>query len=164
MKLKVRTEFPNVWGEYRYHGNPYIQGTTVPCDRAVLSPYLNWPCRPSWSTSATYGREINFCWVLCSKDPRWSIHLYWLATFRLPEVESYCVRLLWYSKKDVNKCDDDFRMLTKVSQLLYNTDPFILCMHCSHHGKLGSHKFDDFICVYCIYAVNMWMVNENVTG
>ena len=32
LKLKVRTEFPNVWGEYKYHGNPYIQGTTVPCD------------------------------------------------------------------------------------------------------------------------------------
>ena len=32
LKLKVRTEFPNVWGEYKYHSNPYIQGTTVPCD------------------------------------------------------------------------------------------------------------------------------------
>ena len=29
MKLKVRTEFPNVWGEYKYHGNPC---STVPCD------------------------------------------------------------------------------------------------------------------------------------
>ena len=27
LKLKVKTEFPNVWGEYKYHGNPYIQGT-----------------------------------------------------------------------------------------------------------------------------------------
>ena len=32
LKVKVRTEFPNVWGEYKYHSNPYIQGTTVPCD------------------------------------------------------------------------------------------------------------------------------------
>ena len=32
MKLKVRSEFPNVWGEYKNHSNPYIQGTTVPCD------------------------------------------------------------------------------------------------------------------------------------
>ena len=32
LKLKVRNEFPNVWGEYKYRGNPYIQGTTVPCD------------------------------------------------------------------------------------------------------------------------------------
>ena len=29
LKLKARSEFPNVWGE---HSNPYIQGTTVPCD------------------------------------------------------------------------------------------------------------------------------------
>ena len=35
LKLKVRTEFPNVWGEYKYHSNPYIQGTTVPCDISV---------------------------------------------------------------------------------------------------------------------------------
>ena len=31
-KLKIRTEFSNVWGEYKNHSNPYIQGTTVPCD------------------------------------------------------------------------------------------------------------------------------------
>ena len=37
LKLKVRTEFSNVWGEYKYHGNPYIQGTTVPCDIHVPS-------------------------------------------------------------------------------------------------------------------------------
>ena len=36
LKLKVRTEFPNVWGEYIYHGNPYIPGTTVPCDTSCL--------------------------------------------------------------------------------------------------------------------------------
>ena len=23
-KLKIRTEFPDVWGEYKYHGNPYV--------------------------------------------------------------------------------------------------------------------------------------------
>ena len=32
LKVKVRTEFSNVWGEYKNHSNPYIQGTTVPCD------------------------------------------------------------------------------------------------------------------------------------
>ena len=32
LKLKARSEFPNVWGEYKNHSNPYIQGTTVPCD------------------------------------------------------------------------------------------------------------------------------------
>ena len=26
-KLKVRTEFPNVWLEYKYHSNPYIHST-----------------------------------------------------------------------------------------------------------------------------------------
>ena len=31
-KVKVGTEFSNVWGEYKNHSNPYIQGTTVPCD------------------------------------------------------------------------------------------------------------------------------------
>ena len=31
-KLKARSEFSNVWGEYKNHSNPYIQGTTVPCD------------------------------------------------------------------------------------------------------------------------------------
>ena len=38
LQLKVRTPFSNVWGEYKYHGNPYIQGTTVPCDKVL--PYL----------------------------------------------------------------------------------------------------------------------------
>ena len=32
LKLKARSEFPNVWGEYKNHSNPYIQGATVPCD------------------------------------------------------------------------------------------------------------------------------------
>ena len=32
IELKVRTGFSNVRGEYKYHSNPYIQGTTVPCD------------------------------------------------------------------------------------------------------------------------------------
>ena len=34
MKLKARTEFSNVWGEYKHQSNPYIQGTTVHRDRA----------------------------------------------------------------------------------------------------------------------------------
>ena len=32
LKLKGRSEFSNVWGEYINHSNPYIRGTTVPCD------------------------------------------------------------------------------------------------------------------------------------
>ena len=32
VKVKARTEFSNVWREYKHHSNPYIQGTTVPCD------------------------------------------------------------------------------------------------------------------------------------
>ena len=36
--MKVITEFPNVWGEY--HGNPYIQGTTVPCDMYCIHTYV----------------------------------------------------------------------------------------------------------------------------
>ena len=32
LNVKARSEFPNVWGEYKNHSNPYIQGTTVPCD------------------------------------------------------------------------------------------------------------------------------------
>ena len=35
LKVKARSEFPNVWGEYKNHSNPYIQGTTVPCDRCL---------------------------------------------------------------------------------------------------------------------------------
>ena len=31
LKLKARSEYPNVWGEYKYHGNPYIQGTIILC-------------------------------------------------------------------------------------------------------------------------------------
>ena len=30
LKLKVATEF---WEGYKYHGNPYTQGTAVPCDK-----------------------------------------------------------------------------------------------------------------------------------
>ena len=33
--MKVGTEFSNVWGEYKNHSNPYIQGTTVPCDNST---------------------------------------------------------------------------------------------------------------------------------
>ena len=40
LKLKVRTVFQNVWGEYKYHGNPYIQGTTVPCDYIYMYMYM----------------------------------------------------------------------------------------------------------------------------
>ena len=40
LKLKVRTEFPNVWGEYKYHTNPYIQGTTVPCDSSTCNTFV----------------------------------------------------------------------------------------------------------------------------
>ena len=33
LKLKARSEFPNVWGEYKNLSNPFIQGTTLPYDR-----------------------------------------------------------------------------------------------------------------------------------
>ena len=36
LKLKARSEFSNVWGKYKNHGNPYIQGTTVPCDNNII--------------------------------------------------------------------------------------------------------------------------------
>ena len=36
LKTEVRTEFINVWGEYKNLSNPYIQCTTVPCDVAVF--------------------------------------------------------------------------------------------------------------------------------
>ena len=29
VKLKVRSNLLNVWGEYKYHSNFYIQGTTI---------------------------------------------------------------------------------------------------------------------------------------
>ena len=29
LKLKARTEFSNILGEYKYHGNPYILDTTL---------------------------------------------------------------------------------------------------------------------------------------
>ena len=41
LKLKARSEFPNVWGEYKNHSNPYIQGTTVPCDIMCLGMQRN---------------------------------------------------------------------------------------------------------------------------
>ena len=33
LKLKVGTEFPNVWGEYKHHSNPYIHSTIDYTDR-----------------------------------------------------------------------------------------------------------------------------------
>ena len=38
--MKVGTEFSNVWGEYKNHSNPYIRGTTVPCDRVLPYPVI----------------------------------------------------------------------------------------------------------------------------
>ena len=29
---EVKTEFPNVWGETKYHSNPYIHSATILCD------------------------------------------------------------------------------------------------------------------------------------
>ena len=43
-----------LWGEYKYHGNPYIQGTTVPCDNRhtiIVEQKIN-------------QLNINFCIVL----------------------------------------------------------------------------------------------------
>ena len=41
LKLKTRTEFPNVCGEYKNHNNPYIHSTTVLCDNypALIKRY-----------------------------------------------------------------------------------------------------------------------------
>ena len=38
--LKVRSEFPNEWGEEQYHGNPYTQGTTLSCDIYIMYLYI----------------------------------------------------------------------------------------------------------------------------
>ena len=35
MKLKIRTEFSNVWGECKHHSSPYIHSTTVLCDICI---------------------------------------------------------------------------------------------------------------------------------
>ena len=40
--MKVGTEFSNVWGEYKNHSNPYIQGNTVPCDVTTASAVMLW--------------------------------------------------------------------------------------------------------------------------
>ena len=42
LKLKAKSEFPNVWGEYKNHSNPYIQGTTVPCDIYIYVVLRGW--------------------------------------------------------------------------------------------------------------------------
>ena len=34
--MKVRTEFSNYGENTKYHSNPYIQGTTVPCDGTTV--------------------------------------------------------------------------------------------------------------------------------
>ena len=43
LKLKARSELPNLWGEYKNHSNPYIQGTTVPCDVHVSGMFVAVP-------------------------------------------------------------------------------------------------------------------------
>ena len=52
LKLKVRTEFPNVWGEYKYHSNPYIQGTTYPvifrCSISIFIPFSTFQVHVPW--------------------------------------------------------------------------------------------------------------------
>ena len=37
---KLRTEFPNVWGEYKYHGNTCIQGMVLPYPVITMQPLL----------------------------------------------------------------------------------------------------------------------------
>ena len=39
LKLKVKTAFPYVLWNRNYHSNPYIQGTTVPCDYVMYKSY-----------------------------------------------------------------------------------------------------------------------------
>ena len=39
--MKVRTEFPNVWGEYEIPQQFLYTGTTVPCDTGNVSSRLH---------------------------------------------------------------------------------------------------------------------------
>ena len=38
LKLKVKLTFPYVLQNRKYHSNPHIQGTTIPCDTDDLQP------------------------------------------------------------------------------------------------------------------------------
>ena len=58
LKVKVRTEFSNVWGEYKNHCNPYIQGTTVPCDIMPLQLLQACHTRPI-NTITVYSHASN---------------------------------------------------------------------------------------------------------
>ena len=62
LKLKVRTEFPNVWGEYKYHSNPYIQGTTNEmCARICTSPNSSTDSSPqNVLTYISLGQEASY--------------------------------------------------------------------------------------------------------
>ena len=43
------------WGEYKYHGSPYIQGTTLLCDTKHEN---NTPCRESqWLASSSERKD-----------------------------------------------------------------------------------------------------------
>ena len=66
LKLKARSEFSNVWGEYKDHSNPFIQGTTVPCDippSCISLQYLHLPIsnEDSWDLSALNSPLAHTC-------------------------------------------------------------------------------------------------------
>ena len=62
--MKARSEFPNVWGEYKHHSNPDIQGiqgTTIPRDIDSFCP-----------PTIVCMHEIHVCLALecaCGTDP-----------------------------------------------------------------------------------------------
>ena len=79
----------------------------------MLSPYLtDHADHPEAPVLPMVGRSI-FVGSFVQMTPSFTLVFNFQNT-RTQEVESYCVRLIWYSKKDANECDDDSRMLTKL--------------------------------------------------
>ena len=70
LKLKARSEFPNVWGEYKKHSKSYIQGTTVPCD--VLRECYN--IVEIIRGTLPYRVEVSVI-IMCSKCPHFMLRL-----------------------------------------------------------------------------------------
>ena len=84
LKLKARSEFPNVWGEYKNHTKSYIQGTTVPCD--VLGKCYNIIVKIIKGT-LPYKVEVSVV-IMCSKCPHFML--------RLPIKEYIANPMKWY--------------------------------------------------------------------
>ena len=66
LKLKVRTEYPTVWGEYKHHSNPYI-----PPYHVILCTLAYGPCVRKFSSLsfklARKDREITWNLLKSSK-------------------------------------------------------------------------------------------------